>query len=283
MDSKSTAALLLAGLLVAGLATVYAGQAASAHTFSGSESADFLVKVDTVKVHMTLVGRNLGDSEAALHHVEHAMMQFDEDTLAELEERNERLAADIPAAFDELSAMVEAGEPRSAVAQQIRGISDLLQESVSVRIEADQLTNSTVRALVVAGLADNALHSYEAAHGAASDHEHDESTAGEGDGASDEIVDMDSYVASKLFTYRAKSLFHMIADDAESQDDAAAAWSGLVDLKDAISRRGSVADVTVITHAHVHDNLGPAFGLELEGHDESEEEHAEGDHEEEGH
>ena len=33
MDSKSTAALLLAGLLVAGLATVYAGQAASAHTF----------------------------------------------------------------------------------------------------------------------------------------------------------------------------------------------------------------------------------------------------------
>jgi hypothetical protein len=268
-------------LLVAGFAS--SGQVAFAHTFSGDESAAFLVKADAIKVHMTLVGRNLGDEETALHHIEHAMMQFDEDTMKEIEEKNERLATDIPAAFDKLSAMIEDGEPKTAVAQQIRSISDLLDETVSVRIEGDQLTNSTVQALRVAGLVDEALHSYEAAHGAASDHEHDDSAMEEESHMSATIVDKDSYIASKFFTFKAKSILYKIADSAELQDDATAAREGLVDLRDAISHRSSVDDVTVIVHTHVHENLGHAFGLELEGHDddheESEDEHE--DHEEE--
>lgn len=274
MNSKSTAALL-AGLLVAGLASVSAGQAAFAHSFTDDESATFLVKVDAIKVHMTLVGRNLGDPEMALEHVEHAKMQLDEQTLAELAERNERLATDIPAAFDELAAIVENGEPRPAVAQQIRVISDLLGEAISARIDSEHLSDQTVRALVVAGLVDNALHSYEAAHGAASDH--DDSMAMEDGAMSAGIVDSDSYIASKLFTFRAKTLFHMIADDVpqESQAAGAAAWTALVDMRDAISHKSSVDDVTILVHGSVHNNLGEAFSLEIEGHAESEDEHDE--------
>lgn len=279
MNSKSTAALLLAGLLlVAGLA----GQAAFAHNFTDDESATFLVKVDAVKVHMTLVGRNLGDAETALHHVEHAMMQLDEDTLAEIKERNERLATEIPAAFEELSAMIEDGEPRSAVASQIRAIGSLLAEAVSVRIDSEHLSDPAVRALYVAGLVDSALHSYEAAYGAES-HEHKDPAAEEGGQMSGNIVDRDSYIASKLFTFRAKSMLHMIAGDAESQEDAAAARAGLVDLRDAINSRASWEDVTVIVHTRVHENIGQAFGLDLEGHADGGHKESEDGHVEEGH
>ncbi len=275
MNNKSTTALLLAGLLVAGL--VSAGQAAFAHTFTEDESATFLVKVDSIKVHMTLVGRNLGDSEMAVAHVEHAMMQLDEQTLAELAERNERLATDIPAAFDELSAMIEDGASKPEVAQQIRSISDLLGEAVSARIDAERLSDPAVRALVVAGLTDNALQSYETAYGIGS--ENGSIDMGEGDSmvmggnqTSGEVVDEDSYVASKLFTFKAKSTFHMIADEAESQDDAAAVWSNLVELRDAISNRSSWEDVTIIVHTKVQENLASAFGLEVAGHTGSEDE-----------
>lgn len=268
MNSKSTAALLLAGLLVAGLS---ASQAAFAHNFTEDESATFLVKVDAIKVHMTLVGRNLGDAEAAVAHVEHAAMQLDEQTLAELAERNERLAADIPAAFDELSSMIQSGATKPEVAQQIRSISDLLAEAVSARIDSERLSDPAVRALVVAGLVDNALQSYEAAHGVGG--EHGSMDMGEGESvAAEGIVDEDSYVASKLFSFRAKSVFHMVASEAESQDDAATVWSNLVELRDAISSRSSWEDVTVIVHSKVQENLAGAFGLEVAGHTGSEDE-----------
>jgi hypothetical protein len=274
MNSKSTAALLLAGLLVAGLS---ASQAAFAHNFTEDESATFLVKVDAIKVHMTLVGRNLGDAEAAVAHVEHAAMQLDEQTLAELAERNERLAADIPAAFDELSSMIQSGATKPEVAQQIRSISDLLAEAVSARIDAESLSDPAVRALVVAGLVDNALQSYEAAHGVGGEHGsmdmgENGSTDMGGNQTSGGIVDEDSYVASKLFSFRAKSVFHMVASEAESQDDAATVWSNLVELRDAISSRSSWEDVTIIVHTKVQENLAGAFGLEVAGHTGSEDE-----------
>jgi hypothetical protein len=286
MNSKSTAALLLAGLLVAGIATVSAGQAASAHTFSGDESADFLAKVDAVKIHMTLVGRNLGDEEAALHHVEHAMMQFDEGDLDEIEEKNARLATDIPAAFEELSVMIEGGESKPAIVQQIRGISDLLAEAIDVRIEPDQLTNSTVQATRVSVLINHALSSYEAAHGAASDHEHDatEQDHEEGSGhASDGIVDKDSYIAAKLFTYKAKSTFYRISADAPDGQASMAAREGLVDLRDAVKSQSSLEDVTVTVHTKVHQNIMDAFGLELAAAEEEDHEHADEEEHEEDH
>jgi hypothetical protein len=284
MNSKSTAALLLAGLLVAGIATVSAGQAASAHTFSGDESADFLAKVDAIKIHMTLVGRNLGDEEAALHHVEHAMMQFDEGDLDEIGEKNARLATDIPASFEELSVMIEGGESKPAIAQQIRGISDLLAEAIDVRIEPDQLTNSTMQATRVSVLINHALSSYEAAHGAASDHEHDATEDNEGSGhASDGIVDKDSYIAAKLFTYKAKSTFYRISADAPDGQASMAAREGLVDLRDAVKSHSSLEDVTVTVHTRVHQNIMDAFGLELAAAEEEGHEHAdEVEHEEEG-
>lgn len=268
MNGKSTAALLLAGLLVAGFS---ASQAAFAHNFTEDESATFLVKVDAIKVHMTLVGRNIGDAEAAVAHVEHAAMQLDEQTLAELAERNERLAADIPAAFDELAAMIDAGAAKPEVAQQIRSISDLLAEAVSARIDTEKLSDPAVRALVVAGLVDNALQSYEAAYGVGGEHgsmdmDEGNSTATQG------IVDEDSYIASKLFSFRAKSVFHMIAGEAGSQDDAATVWSNLVELRDAISSKSSWEDVTIIVHSKVQENLANAFGLEVAGHTGSEDE-----------
>lgn len=46
---------------------------------------------------------------------------------------------------------------------------------------------------------------------------------------------------------------------------------GLVELRQAVYAEHSVEDVTVAVHIGVHEKLRPAFGLEIAGHETSDE------------
>ncbi|MEM3159376.1 MAG: hypothetical protein QXJ74_01195 [Nitrososphaera sp.] len=286
MKPTKIAALVMAGMALAGMTYAAAGQRAFAHSFTEDESASFLVNVMAAKVHLMLVGKNLDNPEAALAHIDHVHMIIDDEMLNEIAEQNERISADIPAALDDLAAMVESGEERSVIIGQFREISSLLAEAVSVRIDSEHVSDPHVQALIVAGLADNALASYEQAHGLG---EHmmddgqvmEEDHAMEGDHvAGGDIVDHDAYVAAKAFATLAKNTFyreHLVDEGTEVAHDV---QSGLVELREAMYAGHSVEDVTVAVHIGVHEKLREAYGLEIEGHATSEEES--GDHMDEG-
>jgi hypothetical protein len=291
MKPTKMAALVLAGMALVGMTYSVAGQKALAHSFSEDESATFLVNIWAAKVHLMLVGKNLANSDAAVAHIDHVHMIIDDEMLNEIAERNERIAEDIPAALDELAVMIEEGDDRSAIVGQFREISNLLAEAVSVRIDREHIAEPKVQALIVAGLLDNALASYEQAFGlASSEHNHDATEDSdhmmEGDMEHNQLVNHDSYVAAKAFATLAKNTFLREKLVNSGAEEAHEAQEGLVNLKNAIYAKHSVEDVTVAVHIGVHEKLQHAFSLELaEGHDEDEEhegEHEEDDHMDEG-
>lgn len=168
MKPKNVATLLLAGMALVGMTYSSASQRAIAHGFQTDESANFIVDIYSAKVHLMLAGRSFDNPDAALLHIEHVNMIVNEDMLAEIAERNERIADDIPAALEDLSEMIENGADRSAIVNQIKDINNLFAEAISVRIEPEHVEDTKVKALIVAGFASDALAAYEKAVGVAS-------------------------------------------------------------------------------------------------------------------
>ena len=278
MKPTSMVALLLAGMDIVGMTYATAGQRAFAHNFSEDESANFLVNVMATKVHLMLVGKNLANPDAALAHIDHVHMFLDDEMLNEIAERNERIADDIPVALDDLAIMIESGEDRSVIVGQFREINSLLAEAVSVRIDSDHIEDTHIKALIVAGLVDNALASYEQAYGLG-EHVMENGQMMEDSMEQSGIVDRDAYVAAKAFATLAKNAFFRehLAD--EGSEMAHEAQLGLVKLREAVYAEDPLEDVTVAVHLDVHEKLKEAFGLEIAGHADSDE-HSdeEGDH-----
>ena len=275
MMPTKMAALLLAGMALVGMTYAAGGQRAFAHNFTQDESANFIVDVMAAKVHLMLVGKNLNNADAALAHIDHVHMILNDDMLAEIAERNERIADDIPAALDDLAVMIENGEGRSVIVHQFRDIYSLLAEAISVRVDSSHVEETHVKALIVAGLVDNVLASYEQAYGIGG-HVMDDGEAMEDGhmtegGTSSDIVDHDAYVAAKLFVTLAKNTFlreHLADKGSEMAHDAR---TGLVELRHAVYAGDPVEDVTVTVHIGVHGKMQEAFGLEIEGHADSDE------------
>lgn len=251
-----------------------AGQRAFAHNFATDESATFIVDIKSAKVHLMLAGKNLNNAEVAVGHIEHVHMIIDDEMLNEIAERNERIADDIPAALDDLAAMIESGEDRSVIVGQFHKISNLFAEAVSVRIDPEHLDDPTVKALIVAGFVSNTLESCEMYHGVEStDHSSmEEGSMGEHEGMMDSEMTHsthmskdDSLQAAKLFIILSKNTFYREDLAADGNTDAAAAKDGLIELREIIYGKRAIEDATVAAHIHIHANLQKAFELELAG------------------
>lgn len=285
--------VLFATILAAPLALVIgsgSSQSAFAHNFSGDESATFLAQVEKIDAHLRLVTTNLGadDVELATEHADHAREGLDEHTVEEIAERNERLATDLPAALDDLRATLAGSDQFvQGVGEKVDDARNLLAEAVSVRIDADQRDNSTVRALTLANLGDEVLAQYSAAFGGeGGDHGHEDEMAMMGGSSSsssaaggnetgqvaataagDTVVDIASLQTAQALAARMQEL----AADLEAPEDTAgamdAARSGIASLVDAVNQERPNSEVMSIVHGQIHENLGRAFGLEIAGQD----------------
>lgn len=163
---KHTFALVLAGLVSFGLVFANNNQQAYAHTFSGDESASFLALAESIRTELQLVQSNLAsNASVAEEHAAHAHEHLDNHTVGEIAERNERLGRDLPAALEDLQLSLENSTAAEQVSAQVQNINDLLAETVTVRVDSEQLNNSTVWALVIANMADGVLEHYKAAYG----------------------------------------------------------------------------------------------------------------------
>lgn len=265
------ASVLLFAAAISVALVMYPGQRALAHTFSGDESATFLTMIEQLRVQTMLVQENIDDPESAAHHAEHAAEALTDEAIQELAEKNERIAQDLPASLEELQSAAESGQ--GDVEQLAGDIDALLGEAVSVRIEQDQLNNSTLQALVVANLIDEALVHYGEAVGFEGNMTDMSSMNMTDSGMSDggmsmedrEIVSAVDHQSAVGFAQRAEELYGEIKQDAvEGSADAVAELdSAFPEFVSAIGQGATPMDVMNIAHGRLHPNLMVAYDLQV--------------------
>jgi hypothetical protein len=154
---------------------------AYAHTFSTSESAEFLSLVEQIRAETALVTLNLQSNNVTLAqaHAQKAVTLPDNLTITEIRERNNRIADSLVAGLEQLeqnvtSLAAEQQEPISQdrieiINQSVASLNDVLAEAVTVRVESDQQNNATMWASVLADLVNVVLSDYGNATGASFD------------------------------------------------------------------------------------------------------------------
>ncbi|MDQ4015596.1 MAG: hypothetical protein M3136_07515 [Thermoproteota archaeon] len=154
---------------------------AYAHTFSTSESAEFLSLVEQIRAETALVTLNLQSNNVTLAqaHAQKAVTLPDNLTITEIRERNNRIADSLVAGLEQLeqnvtSLAAEQQEPISQdrieiINQSVASLNDVLAEAVTVRVESDQHNNATMWASVLADLVNVVLSDYGNATGASFD------------------------------------------------------------------------------------------------------------------
>lgn len=290
MYLRTALAVLVSAVLMGSAVFLGPANRAYAHTFQGGESAEFLTMVQVIEVQASLAVQNASDPEIAAEHIEHAAEELDENTLDEIAERNERIANDLPASLEDLQAAIDAGE--TDLDARLTAVSNLLGEAVSVRIERDQLNNSTIQAVVVANLVNEALEHYGEAIG--SDMNMTDMSAmnmgsGESDGSMEgmesqsmnnssmesgsmgetegpvEIVSEVDYQSSLAYAQRAQEKYEEIKADAiEGTEDAVGKLdSAFPDFVSAIENKGTAMEVMRVAHLDIHPNLMVAYDLQV--------------------
>jgi hypothetical protein len=159
MKNRISGLLLLLTLALAAAAMYITSsiQHAYAHNFTPDESASFLFLVDQLWTEADLVQTNLLYNNTALaqDHANRALELLDANTTKEIAERNQRIANDLTTALIFLRNATQEQQVNSPSEENFENINQtitdsiqpLLQEAVAVRIDEEQLSNSTVRAL----------------------------------------------------------------------------------------------------------------------------------------
>ncbi len=170
---------LLLLFILAGSSLIPASNLAYAHTFSTSESAEFLSLVDQIRAETGLVTMNLENNNATLvqAHAEKASRLLDNSTLDEIREVNNRIADSLETGVEQLEENVTSLSAISQVQQipqdriqiiddTVISLNDILAEAVTVRVESEEQNNATTWAMVLADLTDVVLSNYGNATGA---------------------------------------------------------------------------------------------------------------------
>ena len=153
------------------------------HTFSTSESAEFLSLTDQVRAETALVTMNLENNNATLAqaHAEKASRLLDNSTLDEIWEVNTRIADSLETGLEQLEGNVTSLASGMQAQQQVpqdriqtinntvTSLNDILAEAVTVRVESEQLNNATTWAMTLADLVNVVLSDYGNATGSSFD------------------------------------------------------------------------------------------------------------------
>ena len=152
-----------------------------AHTFSTSESAEFLSLTDQIRAETALVTINLENNNATLAqaHAEKASSLLDNNTLSEVRERNNRIANSLESGLEQLVGNVTSLASTSpgqmpqdriqSTNQAVMSLNDIMAEAVTARVESEQQNNATTWAMVLADLVNVVLSDYGNATGSSFD------------------------------------------------------------------------------------------------------------------
>jgi hypothetical protein len=153
-----------------------------AHTFSTSESAEFLSLTDQIRAETALVTINLENNNTTLAqaHAEKASSLLDNNTLSEVRERNNRIANSLETGLEQLvgnvtSSLTSASPEQmpqdriQSTNQAVMSLNDIMAEAVTARVESEQQNNVTTWAMALADLVNVVLSDYGNATGSSFD------------------------------------------------------------------------------------------------------------------
>ena len=131
---------------------------ANAHTFTDDESASFLVTVDEIKAHGELiqVAIDSKDTKSIISHSNKLKELYTEDINKEISEKNKRIAGEI---YSILNSINSTNYDDPNIKSKILDLNDVLDESISARLQLGAENNSTVQALRFSGLV-NSIDKY---------------------------------------------------------------------------------------------------------------------------
>ena len=162
-------------------------QIAYAHTFSTSESAQFLSLVEQIKAEAALINTNLQNNEVRLaqdHAQKAAANLLNNLNLSQIRERNNRIADILETTLIQLkynvtslttgaaAASSQNQIPRDKIAsinQTVQSLNDVLGEATTVMVESPQRNNATTWAIALSDLTNTILSNYGDATGSAID------------------------------------------------------------------------------------------------------------------
>jgi polyhydroxyalkanoate synthesis regulator phasin len=274
--SSSILILLLTGIVMSMVTIFPIKQMVYAHTFSGDESAAFLALVRQIEAEIGLVNSNLPSNiTLAQEHAEHATEHLDANTTKELTERNERVSNDLTRELSDLQASINA-KPIPAtqvINDKVANINATLQDAIAVRIEQDQLSNSTVNALAINDILGEVLEHYGAAYGIeeeGGEEEHSnetdttdnttETAAGRNTTA---IINLAEYQSAQAYANESKQMLNEVKALAPSNTTSTISnvENGINEMIAAINNKAPFSTVDEIVDNKVLANIKTAFNL----------------------
>jgi hypothetical protein len=273
--SSSILMLLLTGIVMSMVTIFPIKQMVYAHIFSGDESAAFLALVRQIEAEIGLVNSNLPlNITLAQKHAEHATEHLDANTTKELAERNERISNDLTRELSDLQASTNA-KPTPAtqvINDKIANINATLQDAIAVRIERDQLSNSTVNALAINDILSEVLEHYGAAYGIEETEGEEEgneagttgNTTGTATGQNTTaIINLAEYQSAQSYANQSKQMLNEIKTLAPSNATSAISnvENGINEMITAINNKSPSPAVDEIVDSKVIPILKAAFNL----------------------
>jgi hypothetical protein len=265
-----------------------------AHNFSPDESAEFLTIVDKIKVESAIVANSSANNNqsSAISHAQYVLNTYDSHTNNELSEKNKRIATELKNTLNQLQDQVETSSlssitDKSQINQTVETINAILEEAISVRIDNDQLNNSTIQALVFADIVNNALQSYGTAFDIGIDltnmsnlnaipsignntidNEHNNHEL-QNTTEQMSIVNFSRYESALSFADYALKKFNsdiktsIPGNNTKTQNFLKQLENGLLEFNTAIKNHENPMKVMKIVHTKIHPNLQVLFNLKL--------------------
>jgi hypothetical protein len=245
-----------------------------AHIFSSDESASFISLADQIKSTLVAISQNNSSSiEAIKEQGKYARTLLNDSIVKEINEKNQRLGTELPRSLDSLQDISQ----ESQVNSNITKILDLLSETISARVERDQLENSTIQALVVAEDVDKIFKDYSTAFNkSATEMDMNMSTnmsmnmstntsmTPNSENAMNIPVDMQAYDRAVAFVDVTIDRFNAeLKGKSENVTSAQDALIGLEQLRKAMQSKEPPSALLGTIHGQIHPNLQTAYGLEL--------------------
>jgi hypothetical protein len=279
-NNRTALALSLSALLIFGTTTFTLSRNAYAHTFGGNESAEFLAKVQGLKVEAHLIQSDLSNQTLVAWHSDKIGEFWTTNDTKEMSERNQRLGTDIPALISNITTVANSTNPDATkVAQLITSLDNDLAEATSVRIEKTELENATVNGLAVANILDETMEDYGIATGAEGENssnvtgsnttsqDNNMSNMSEGAGSNETatIVNFAAYQTAQGLAAAAQDMYNNLKPKAmpNSSSEIAALDAAFANLRKAIDDKMSNDAIQAIVEGSIHPNLS-AFGLKEE-------------------
>jgi hypothetical protein len=245
-----------------------------AHTFSPDESASFLSLVDQIKSSLIPIKQDVATNlTLAREQGQYARLLLTDYVVKELKERNERIATKL---LDILNSLKNVTVHN--VDANLSDINDILAETVTVRIEKNQLNNATIHALAFANDINKILDEYTTAfmkdnvskangmHTSSMKmnmtHSMDKMKSNSSSGQ--DIEKLAAYQRANALTELASNRFNtelkVKSNITSSIDDVV---NGLEQLKELIQNKSPTSTVMSIIHGQIQPSLQKAFNLEL--------------------